>query len=114
MKTKSTISIISNTDKITYKVDLEIKNNKINYKENKDNTITEVLYDRKNKILIRDNKEMYMEYDFNMNNASIYIKDLKKEINLDIKVKKIKDTNNKIDIEYILNDELYKYVIDME
>ena len=88
MNKKSKISLITNKEKLTYEVNIEIKNDKINYQENNDE-LTSVLYDKTSRILIRDNKEIYMEYDFNMNKASIYIKDLKKEINLELRKKNI-------------------------
>ena len=55
-----------------------------------------------------------MEYDFNMNKASIYIKDLKKEINLELRTKNIVESDKLIDIEYLLDNEVYRYIIDME
>ena len=99
MNKKSKISLITNKEKLTYEVNIEIKNDKINYKEN-NAELTNVLYDKTSRILIRDNKEIYMEYDFNMNKASIYIKDLKKEINLELRTKTIVESDKLIDIEY--------------
>lgn len=113
MNKKSKISLITNKEKLTYEVNIEIKNDKINYKENNDE-LTSVLYDKTSRILIRDNKEIYMEYDFNMNKASIYIKDLKKEINLELRTKNIVESDKLIDIEYLLDNEVYRYIIDME
>ena len=113
MNKKSKISLITNKEKLTYEVNIEIKNDKINYQENNDE-LTRVLYDKTNKTLIRDNKEIYMEYDFNMNKASIYIKDLKKEINLSLRTKNIVESDKLIDIEYLLDNEVYRYIIDME
>ena len=113
MNKKSKISLITNKEKLTYEVNIEIKNDKINYKEN-NAELTNVLYDKTSRILIRDNKEIYMEYDFNMNKASIYIKDLKKEINLELRTKNIVESDKLIDIEYLLDNEVYWYIIDME
>ena len=113
MNKKSKISLITNKEKLTYEVNIEIKNDKINYKEN-NAELTNVLYDKTSRILIRDNKEIYMEYDFNMNKASIYIKDLKKEINLSLRTKNIVESDKLIDIEYLLDNEVYRYIIDME
>ena len=113
MNKKSKISLITNKEKLTYEVNIEIKNDKINYQENGD-MLTSVLYDKTSRILIRDNKEIYMEYDFNMNKASIYIKDLKKEINLELRTKNIVESDKLIDIEYLLDNEVYRYIIDME
>lgn len=113
MKKKAKISLITKEDKIIYNVEIEIKNDKISYKENNDK-LTNVLYDIKNKILIREDKDIYMEYNFNINKANVYIKDLKKEVNLLLKTKNIITNNKKINIEYLLDNELYSYVIDME
>ena len=113
MNKKSKISLITNKEKLTYEVNIEIKNDKINYQENNDE-LTNVLYDKTSRILIRDNKEIYMEYDFNMNKASIYIKDLRKEINLSLRTKNIVESDKLIDIEYLLDNEVYRYIIDME
>lgn len=113
MNKKSKISLITNKEKLTYEVNIEIKNDKINYKEN-NAELTSVLYDKTSRILIRDNKEIYMEYDFNINKASIYIKDLKKEINLELRTKNIVESDKLIDIEYLLDNEVYRYIIDME
>lgn len=113
MNKNAKVSLITNKEKLTYEVNIEIKNDKINYQENNDE-LTRVLYDKTNKTLIRDNKEIYMEYDFNMNKASIYIKDLKKEINLELRTKNIVESDKLIDIEYLLDNEVYRYIIDME
>lgn len=113
MNKNAKVSLITNKEKLTYEVNIEIKNDKINYQENNDE-LTRVLYDKTNKTLIRDNKEIYMEYDFNMNKASIYIKDLKKEINLSLRTKNIVESDKLIDIEYLLDNEVYRYIIDME
>lgn len=113
MNKNAKVSLITNKEKLTHEVNIEIKNDKINYQENNDE-LTRVLYDKTNKTLIRDNKEIYMEYDFNMNKASIYIKDLKKEINLSLRTKNIVESDKLIDIEYLLDNEVYRYIIDME
>ena len=113
MNKNAKVSLITNKEKLTYEVNIEIKNDKINYQENNDE-LTSVLYDKTSRILIRDNKEIYMEYDFNMNKASIYIKDLKKEINLELRTKNIVESDKLIDIEYLLDNEVYRYIIDME
>ncbi len=113
MNKKAKISLITKNDKIIYNVDIEIKNDKISYKENNDK-LTNVLYDIKSNILIREDKDIYMEYNFNINKASVYIKELKKEIGLVLKTKNIVNNNKKITIEYLLDNELYSYVIDME
>ena len=110
MKKKARVSIINSNDNYEYIVDIEKVNNKINYQE--DNT--NVLYDIDNKLLIRDNNEMYMELDFVKEIGNIYMKELKKSIDINLKVNKIISDENHIEIEYKLENEIYKYSISME
>ena len=110
MNKKARVSIINSNDNYEYIVDIEKVNNKINYQE--DNT--NVLYDIDNKLLIRDNKEMYMELDFVKEIGNIYMKELKKSIDINLKVNKIISDENHIEIQYKLENEIYKYSISME
>lgn len=111
MKKKATIKIKAKEETVEEKVQLEVKNNKINYKEENKTT---VLLDLKNKILIRENKELYMEYDFIKEKGNLYIKSLQKNIDLQLKLKKIDISNHKIVIQYELEKECYIYEIEME
>ena len=110
MKKKANISLISDNDNINISIDIEIINNKINYIYND----TEVFYNILENILIRDDKEKYLEYDFNKNKGIIYIKDIKKELVIDIEVINLINKDNYIEIEYKLENQKFKYVINME
>lgn len=109
MEKKATILLITNEKKQEEKKLIKIINNKINYIDGN----TNVLFDITNEILIRENSKMYLEYNFKNNKAEIYIKELLKSINLNLitKNKIIKD--NYIEIEYIIEEDKYKYIIDM-
>ena len=102
MKKKARISINTKNKKTNYNVFLDIKDNKIYYEEILDNKVTNVLYDKKNSILIRDNSEIYMEYNFSTGIASYYLKEFQKEFNLDLKVKSISSNDDKIEIVFMI------------
>lgn len=108
---KAKINLISKIVKQENIVSIEIKNNKISYQE-EDKTL--VLYHQQEKRLIRENDQLYMEFDFKNDKAIVYIKSLKKETNLKIKTNKIIQDKNLIDIDYYLEDEHYQYKIQME
>lgn len=111
MNKKAIISLITKEEEFKYNETISIKNNKINYKEE---GITDVFYDIKKEILIRDNKDIYMEYNFSTNKATVYIKELKKVINLNLIKKELIVTDKLIDILYLLDDKECRYIIDME
>ena len=110
MRKKANILLISDNDNINIFTDIEIINNKINYIYND----TEVFYNVLENILIRDDKEKYLEYDFNKNKGIIYIKDIKKELIVDIEVTNLINKDNYIEIEYKLEKQNFKYIINME
>ena len=113
MKKKARISINTRNKETNYTVDLEIKGNKIYYEEILDHQVTNVLYDKKEHILIRDNRDIYMEYNFFTGDASYYLKEFQKEFNLDLRVKNISSDDDKIEIVFMLENDLFKYIIDM-
>ncbi len=111
MKKQALITLIKKDNQVKETVIIEIKEEKLNYIEKSN---TEVLFDVKKQLLIRDNKELYMEFDFKNNKANIYIKDLKANTELLLKTEKINITNNKIVIQYTMENEDYLYQIEME
>lgn len=111
MKKKATVKIKTKEETIEEKVELEVKNNKINYKE-ENKTI--VLLDLESKTLMRENKKLYMEYDFFKEKGNIYIKSLRKNIELQFKLKKMNINRNKIEVQYEIENNLYTYKIEME
>lgn len=95
---------IDNTENIVdYTIDSEV----INYKEI-DNTV--VYYDLKNNILIRDNDDLHMIYDFNNKKGTILIKEMDRELELSIENIDIERNKNNVRVSYTIenNDFLYE------
>lgn len=95
---------IDNTENIVdYTIDSEV----INYKE-LDNT--SVYYDLKNNILIRDNDDLHMIYDFNNKKGTILIKEMDRELELSIENIDIERNKNNVRVSYTIenNDFLYE------
>ena len=95
---------IDNTENIVdYTIDSEV----INYKE-LDNT--SVYYDLKNNILIRDNDDLHMIYDFNNKEGTILIKEMDRELELLIENIDIERNKNNVKVSYSIenNDFLYE------
>jgi len=95
---------IDNTENIVdYTIDSEV----INYKEI-DNTV--VYYDLKNNILIRDNDDLHMIYDFNNKKGTILIKEMDRKLELSIENIDIERNKNNVRVSYIIenNDFLYE------
>lgn len=95
---------IDNTENIVdYSIDSEV----INYKEI-DNTT--VYYDLNNNILIRDNDDIHMIYDFNNKKGTILIKEMDRELELLIENIDIERNKNNVKVSYSIenNDFLYE------
>ena len=94
-------------DNIENIIDYTIVKEVINYKEI-DNT--NVYYDLKNNILIRDNDDIHMIYDFNNKKGTILIKELEKEVDLLLENIDIERNKNNIKVSYSIenNDFLYE------
>ena len=95
---------IDNTENIVdYTIDSEV----INYKE-LDNT--SVYYDLKNNILIRDNDDLHMIYDFNNKKGTILIKEFDREVEVLIDNIDIERNKNNVRVSYSIenNDFLYE------
>ena len=111
MQKKAKISLKTSEDDIKFSKIIEFKNNKINYLED-DNT--NVLLDLDKKLLIRDNKTIYLEYDFLKGKGYFYIKELRGETTVDIKLVKFINNDKLIEIIYNIDDKNYEYRIEME
>ena len=111
MEKKALITIKNQDGKQSDNVQIIKHKNKISYQET---TGTSVLFDLDSLELIRDNKQIYMELNFSVKNASIYIKELGKTLELEIEVKKVEVTENRVILEYKISDELYEYKLEME
>ena len=94
-------------DNIENIVDCTIDNEVINYKEI-DNTNT--YYDLNSNILIRDNDDIHMIYDFNNKKGSILIKEMNRELELLLENVDIEKNKNNVRVSYSIenNDFIYE------
>lgn len=103
------VTVINDEDRQSFITNAIIQDEVLKYKE-RDNTT--VIYDYKNNSLFRENNELRMEYSFNNEKGNIFIKELNKELNIDIKTKKIERKNNDIEIEYVMEKTNFLYKIE--
>lgn len=109
------VTLITPEDKLegNYKAILDPEQDIVIYQE-ADKTITKIDY--KEKVLKRENNEIRMYYSFIENKKTkgiIEIKKLKKELELNIKTKKIIQHKNNIEIIYDLEKASYRYKIEV-
>lgn len=110
MKKKALI-IITGSEAIQQEVEVEIKSEKVNYQE-KDGT--NVLFDKKKKLLIRENQQFLMEFIFEKNIVSLYMKEERKEVEIPLITREVEIKENNIVIKYKLEEQEYSYEIRME
>lgn len=112
-KTKVKITTKSNNITDTYEIKALLKDNKLMYYEpNK----TKVIFDYENNILTRNNKEISMEYKFDLENKTIgyiEVKELGKSLNLNIKTKKFLSDNKSIDLVFFVEEEEICYKLEV-
>jgi hypothetical protein len=90
-----------------------LQENILKYKE-KDNTIVHFHYNEN--ILERENDDIKLKYRFKVKEKTIgiiHIKDLKKELKVEIITKSINKTNNNIEIHYQIEDNNYCYKLEV-
>lgn len=78
---------------------------------------TKVKFNYQKNTLIRENNDLRLEFAFKKNSTTtgiINIKELQKNLEVDIKTIDIKQTKNSLEIKYLLEAEEYLYVISME
>lgn len=83
------------------------------YNENK---TTKVKYNYQTHNLIRENKELLINYKFKQNTNSdgyIIVKDLKKKLVVNIKTTRLEIENNNINIEYELENNKFFYTVEV-
>ena len=109
------------------KVKIQIKNN---HGDNKFDTIailqdevikyteednTKVKYNYKNNELIRENNELLMKYSFNsdkITKGEILVKELDRNLDIEIKTKSIDRKDNDLKVEFSIEDEKFIYRIE--
>ena len=108
------VKVILNSCDENYEYEINVfvskDKNEISYVE-KDSNKTFVSFNYKNKILKRDNNNMYMEFDFLNEKGYILEKSLNKKFDISLSVKSIDFTSKSIVIEYYCNGDFYKYKI---
>lgn len=107
-KRKLKITIIANNSKEEYNVlgIYDIENRRLEYQETK-NLITHVILDLKNKILVRENKDYYLEYQLlesKITENKIDIKEFNQSMTIKIITEKFMIENNKVEIIYNILD----------
>ncbi|MBQ3436187.1 MAG: hypothetical protein IJH13_04145 [Bacilli bacterium] len=112
MQKKISVKLLSSDEKIAYDVigDFSSDDSELYYEE-EDMYKTSVIYNFLTNVLKRDNREMYLEYNFAEEEGKVLIKDLDQEMYLDLQVEKINKTKNTITIKYKVNGIDYKYSI---
>lgn len=107
------ISVKSNDFNLEYKTTAILTEDIIKYKS-EDNT-TE-MFDYTNNKLIRENSELRMNYIFDLNNetkGTVFVKDLNRELEVNIKTNKIERNKNDVEIEFVVEDNTIKYHIEV-
>jgi len=117
-KVNLNVKLISNESKMDEKLIGNIiqESKEITYQD-KDELETRVKFNYEKNLLIRENDNLLLEYKFIKNKLTkglITIKDLNQTIEIEIKTLNIKNEKNYIEIEYILENEKYLYIISME
>ena len=107
------ISVKSNDSNLEYKTTEILTEDIIKYKS-EDNT-TE-MFDYTNNRLTRENSELRMNYIFDINKetkGTVFVKDLNRELEVNIKTNKIERNKNDIEIEFVVEDNTIKYHIEV-
>ena len=107
------ISVKSNHSNLEYKTTAILTEEIIKYKS-EDNT-TE-MFDYTNNKLTRENSELRMDYVFDLNKetkGTIFVKDLNRNLDVNIKTNKIERNKNDIEIEFVVEDNTIKYHIEV-
>ena len=107
------ISVKSNDSNLEYKTTAILTEEIIKYKS-EDNT-TE-MFDYTNNKLTRENSELRMDYVFDLNKetkGTIFVKDLNRNLDVNIKTNKIERNKNDIEIEFVVEDNTIKYHIEV-
>ena len=111
-KIKLKVLIKSNDNNTEFETMAILQENLIKYKETDETT---VVFDCNNLILTRENNELRMEYRFNEERPTtgkILVKDLNKELEIEIKTKKIERKGNDVKIQFIVENNEFLYHIE--
>lgn len=111
---KVTIATSSNKQ-LDYTVKALIQRQRLIYHEPDENK-TKVIYDYENNTLTRENKDIYMAYEFNPYKSTIgtlEVKSLNKFLNLNIKTNKLLINSNNIELNFLVEEEQINYKLEV-
>jgi len=106
------ITINSNYVKNSYEVEGTIDNNIISFIEPDTNSKT--VFNIEKETISRSNNELDMIYDFQKGIGYVFVRDLKNRVDLNIKVLEKNINASNIYIKYSINDEEFKYKIEVK
>ena len=112
-KIKINITIKNPEANISKEVDAILQDEILKYKEEKD---TSVKFSYKDNILVRENNDLRMDYSFlegKTTKGTILVKELNKNINVDIKTKNIKINENDIEIIFDVEENEFIYKVEV-
>lgn len=105
--------IINNKETISHTTTGILQDNILKYKE-KDHTIVHFYYDKN--ILERENNDLKLRYIFKEKEKTkgiIHIKEYNKDLEVDITTKSIKQKNDSLEIDYIIENDEYHYQLEV-
>lgn len=106
------LTVKNGEEKLNCTVDVHKNSDESLYYIEPDELKTACVFDTNKNHLVRDNTEMYMEIDFNLEketNIKLKIKELDKEINFPLTTNKIEKDDKTIKIEYIIDNKKCMY-----
>ena len=109
---KLRITINNNSESNSYDVLGSYNDNIYEYLE--PDTNTKVLFDAKNLTLKRSNNELDMTYDFIKKIGNIYIKELERELKLEINLIEKIIEEEKVLLKYSINEDIFNYLIEVK
>lgn len=115
-KVKLTTFLHTSDNDLKYSIIGNINDKKITYTE-QDELKTKVIYDYENNVLVRENKELYMKYIFNINeqtNGILKIKDLNKILSVIIVTNRIETDNYNLEVSFQVENNNFLYKLDIE
>ncbi len=111
-KIKIIVTIKNEEEDTSYHVNAILQDNILKYQENNH---TMVIYNYENNSLVRENKELRMDYLFDVKRkteGTIQVKELGQSIKLKIKTNKLERKNNDIEVSFKIEDKEFLYKIE--
>ena len=106
------VTIQNEEDLTEFNTQAILQDNLIKYKED-DSTM--VIYDFQNNTLLRENSDLKMNYSFSVGKKSdgvIEIRDLKRQIPIEINTKSIEHNKNNLLVEFLIENKEFIYKIE--